>query len=67
MTSTAGLPDTATVALMDAANFIGISRATAYRLAETGWLMDGVPVLRIATRYRVPRAKLLAAVEGEAS
>lgn len=59
------LPDTPTVSLEQSAAYLGIGRNTAYTLARRdGELMPGVPVLRIASRWRVPRSKLIAAVEG---
>jgi hypothetical protein len=48
-----------TVDLKLGAAALGIrSETTAYRLAETGSLCDGVPVLRIRGRWRVPTAPL---------
>ena len=56
--------EAATVSLAEAAKYLGIGRTTAYEVAKTGELIPGVPVIRIASRYVVPRAKLIAAVEG---
>lgn len=59
--------ETATFTLAEAAAYLGIHRNTAYKRAESGELMPGVPVLRIGSTYRVPRARLIAAVEGDAA
>jgi len=45
-----------TFSVPQAARYLGISRATAYRLAATGDLP--VPVLRIGHSYRIPTAPL---------
>lgn len=50
----------ATTSLAVAAAILGLSRATAYRLARTGRFP--VPVLRAGSQYRVPVAPILAAV-----
>lgn len=49
----------ATVDIPQAAELLGIGRSVAYELAaQKGELTDGVPVLRIGFRYRVPTAAL---------
>jgi hypothetical protein len=58
------IPVDSTVSLWpEAAKAIGASKATAYDvLAPSGWLCDGVPILRVGGRWRVPRASLLRAL-----
>jgi hypothetical protein len=50
--------ETPAVALMVAADALGIGKWTAYTNAPTGELCPGVPVLHIGGRYRVPTAPL---------
>lgn len=49
-----------TVALWPtAAEAVGASKATAYDvLAKSGWLCDGVPIIRVGGKWRVPTASL---------
>jgi hypothetical protein len=48
----------ATVDVVTAGALFGIGRSAAYERARTGAIVDGVPVLRIGSRYRVPTAAL---------
>lgn len=51
-----------TVSIDTAAEYLGVSRAFAYRMAKTGHL----PVIRLSgTRMRVPTTKLLRLLEGD--
>jgi hypothetical protein len=47
-----------TVGLDVAGPALGVGVATAYRLARTGALAPGVPVLRVGSQFRVPTAAL---------
>jgi hypothetical protein len=47
-----------TTSLTTAASLFGLSRATAYRLAQTGTFP--VPLIRAGSQYRVPVAPILA-------
>jgi hypothetical protein len=47
-----------TVGLKVAGAALGISLTKAYELAQTGWLADGVPVLKVGAQYRVPTSAL---------
>jgi hypothetical protein len=48
-----------TVDIPTAAELLGIGRSVAYELAaQKGELTDGVPVLKIGFRYRVPTAAI---------
>lgn len=51
-----------TVNLGVGARLLGIHRTTAYEAAKTGQLADGVPVLRVNNRYRVPTRALARAL-----
>ena len=64
-TTVIAAPDT--VSLAEAARRCGIGRSTAYKLARTGWLTDGLPVLWFGSTPKVPRARLEAVLAGEAS
>jgi hypothetical protein len=44
---------------------LDLGRVAAYRLAATGQLADGVPVLHCGRSYKVPVAKLMRAVIGD--
>lgn len=58
------MTETATLSLRETADYLGLSYSTVYRLAQSGEILPGVPALKFRTAYRVPRAKLYAAVEG---
>jgi hypothetical protein len=49
----------ATVTVEHAAWALGISRVTAYKsIKENGWLMEGIPVIRIGQTIRIPTAHI---------
>lgn len=50
--------ETPTVGLEVAGPALGIGMTRAYELAQSGQLTDGVPVLRVGAKYRVPTATL---------
>ncbi len=52
-----------TVSLEQCAQQLGIGRATAYKLAKKNELP--VPVIRVGTRYLIPRRSLDRLLEGE--
>lgn len=41
-----------------AARAVGIGKTVAYERAATGQLTDGVPIIRVGTKWRVPTAAL---------
>ena len=47
-----------TVGLEVAGPILGIRLTKAYALAKDGQLADGVPVIRVGVKYRVPTAPL---------
>jgi excisionase family DNA binding protein len=47
-----------TVPLDLAAEAFGIGDTTSYKLAHEGRLADGVPVIRVGSKFRVPTAAL---------
>jgi hypothetical protein len=47
-----------TVSLSVAGPALGIRQSTTYLLAATGQLAEGVPVIRVGNKYRVPTAAL---------
>jgi len=47
-----------TVGLEVAGPILGIRLTKAYALAKDGQLADGVPVIRVGVKYRVPTASL---------
>jgi hypothetical protein len=47
-----------TVGLKVAGPALGIRLTKAYELAHTGWLVDGVPVIKVGAKYRVPTVAL---------
>lgn len=51
------------ISLTEAGQALGISRATAYRLADTGEFP--VPVLTVGRSKKVSRRRLMAFIEGE--
>lgn len=51
-----------TVGVVTAGSALGIGAGLAYELARTGQLVDGVPVLRLGKRLRVPSASVLRAL-----
>lgn len=51
-----------TVDVITAGNALGIGRGLTYELARTGQLVDGVPVLRLGNRFRVPSVSVLRAL-----
>lgn len=52
-----------TMSVEEAAKLLGVGRGTAYEAARRGEL----PTIRLGRRLLVPRARLLALVEGEAA
>lgn len=52
----------ATLGIAVAGRIAGIGRSVSYEAARSGQLLDGVPVLKIGQRYRVPVAALEAAL-----
>jgi hypothetical protein len=57
-----------TVDLDEAGRRLGLSRGLTYRLAKTGQLVDGVPVLKAGNdRYLVPAAALDRVLRGQAA
>jgi hypothetical protein len=47
-----------TVSVEVGGHALGIRTSTSYRLARTGQLAEGVPVIKVGQRYRVPTAAL---------
>jgi len=47
-----------TIGLDVAGRLLGIRLTKAYELAKAGQLADGVPVIRVGVKYRVPTAAL---------
>lgn len=56
-------PRRRTISIPEAATIIGVAKSTAYNVVKaTGFLMPGVPVLRIGKRQVVSTAQLRAAL-----
>jgi hypothetical protein len=47
-----------TIGVAIAGRLSGVGRSVAYDAARTGRLMEGVPVIKVGQRYRVPTAAL---------
>lgn len=54
--------DRLTVSIEEAAKLLGVSRATAYAAATSGH----IPVVRVGRRLLVPKARLMALIDGPA-
>lgn len=63
----AGGTDRPTITVMEAAALLGIGRSMAYKLAATGELVPGVPVLRMRRRLVVMKQALRDVLEGTAT
>lgn len=48
----------ATLGIVTAGRIAGVGRSVAYEAARTGKLIEGVPVIRVGQRFRVPVAPL---------
>lgn len=48
----------ATISVVTAGRIAGVGRSVAYEAARTGHLLEGVPVIRVGQRFRVPVAAL---------